>query len=277
MSRQIRISIEDDEVFERLKRRKDALDLSWEDVLRRGLRDSPEPPHGPGRPDRGEDRHERSEDHPGRGARGSGHAPGHGGEHAHRHHAHAHRHGRGARGHAHTHGHSGAFAHASPFDPQFGERLAETIRSSLEGALGGDVTSAGASSEHPLFGGLGSLDDEIDRLEEAEDAVLVLGDGPGERVPLRVELRIGAEGLDVDVVAVRTGKDTDAMNRFGDGARAAVAQRLARGDTARLELADGAESYEVRPDLTWARGPDGVPVVADAAIRSVVFDDEDSQ
>lgn len=64
------------------------------------------------------------------------------------------------------------------------------------------------------------------------------------------------------------------MNRFGDGARATVARRFARGETATLELADGGERYEVRPDLTWARGPDGTPVVADAAIRAVVFDEE---
>jgi hypothetical protein len=38
MSREIRITIDDDEVFEHMKRRKARLDLSWEDVLRRGLR-----------------------------------------------------------------------------------------------------------------------------------------------------------------------------------------------------------------------------------------------
>jgi hypothetical protein len=37
MSREIRITVDDDEVFERMKRRKRELDLSWEDVLRRGL------------------------------------------------------------------------------------------------------------------------------------------------------------------------------------------------------------------------------------------------
>lgn len=38
MTREIRISIADDEVFERMKRRKQVLDLSWEEVVHRGLR-----------------------------------------------------------------------------------------------------------------------------------------------------------------------------------------------------------------------------------------------
>lgn len=37
MSREIRITVDDDEVFERMRRRKRQLDLSWEDVLHRGL------------------------------------------------------------------------------------------------------------------------------------------------------------------------------------------------------------------------------------------------
>ncbi|MFC5972183.1 hypothetical protein ACFPYI_12655 [Halomarina salina] len=279
MSRQIRISIEDDEVFERLKRRKDALDLSWEDVLRRGLRDSSEPPRGPNRPtppnrtdraNRSRDSEEGRDDHGSR--RGPRHP--HGGYRG-RSHAHGSHRSRGRRhGREHTRDEVHAHHAHSPFAPEFGERLAENIRSSLESALGGGAT-VGSSGESPLFGAMGSIDDEIDRLEEAEDAVLVLGEDRAASVPLRVELHIGADGMDVDVVAVRTGKDTGEMNRFGDGARAVVAKRLARGDTARLELADGDETYDVRPDLTWARGPDGVPVVADAAIRSVVFDESE--
>lgn len=38
MAREIRITIDDDEVFERMKARKRELDLSWEEVLHRGLR-----------------------------------------------------------------------------------------------------------------------------------------------------------------------------------------------------------------------------------------------
>lgn len=37
MAREVRITVDDDEVFERMKRRKRELDLSWEDVLHRGL------------------------------------------------------------------------------------------------------------------------------------------------------------------------------------------------------------------------------------------------
>ncbi|WP_255168654.1 hypothetical protein [Natrononativus amylolyticus] len=38
MAREIRITVDDDEVFERMKARKRELDLSWEEVLHRGLR-----------------------------------------------------------------------------------------------------------------------------------------------------------------------------------------------------------------------------------------------
>lgn len=225
MSRQIRISIADDEVFERLKRRKDALDLSWEDALRRGLRDSPEPPHGQHVPNR----------------------PRSSTEHASGHH---HKHDRG-RDDRHSN------ENLSPFDPDFGERIAHQVLSSVSDSMSGFADE--------------TLDDEIGRLEEAENAELALGDGKGERIPLRVTLYTGPEGLDVEVVAVRSGKDTEAMNRFVDGARARVAERFARGETARLELDESGETYDVRPNLTWARGPDGSPTVTDVVIGEVVF------
>jgi len=225
VSRQIRITVDDDEVFERLKRRKDALDLSWEDALRRGLRDSKQPPSAP---DPGEVRQERD--------------PGPGRDRTGKHGAEA---GRDAGG------------DPSPFDPDFGERLAERVLSRV-----GESVSGVADS----------LDEEIDRLEDAEDAVLVLGDRDGERVPLRVSLHTGPGGLDVDVVAVRSGKDTDGMNEFADGARAAVARRFAQGETATLELAGGEETYDVRPDLEWARGDDGTPAVTAVSVREVVFE-----
>ena len=238
MSRQIRISIDDDEVFERLKRRKDALDLSWEDALRRGLRDSPEAPRpprpptearegadrrGPGPERRGASKERRSEH---AGGRGSGHR-----EHE----------------------------DLSPFDPDFGQRIAQQVLSSVGDAVPGveEVT----------------LEREIDRLEDAEDAVLVLGEGEARRVPLRVALHTGPDGLDVEVVAVRSGKGTEGMNRFDDGARADVARRFAQGETATLELDAGDETYDVRPDLEWARGPDGTPTVTDVTVREVVFED----
>jgi hypothetical protein len=239
MSRQIRISIEDDEVFERLKRRKDALDLSWEDALRRGLRDSAEPPRGKRTPNRPRSPPE----DPGRGAR-SDRSPrrdrDHGGPE------------RGHRDSHHSHG------EPSPFDPDFGERIAQQVLSSVSDSVPGFVGE--------------SLDHEIDRLEDAENAELVLGESQGERVPLRVSLHTGPDGLDVEVVAVRSGKGTEEMNQFADGARGRVARRFAQGETATLEL-DGGETYDVRPDVTWARGSQGAPTVTDVAIREVVFEE----
>lgn len=238
MSRQVRITIDDDEVFERLKRRKDALDLSWEDALRRGLRDSAEPPRGP---QHTPDSRERRE------------SPSTGG-HADR-----------------ETGRSDQQRESpGPFDSDFGEQIARrvlnSVNESIPGAVSGAGTGAGSTTDAPL-------DAEIDRLEDAEDAVLVLGDSEGERVPLRVALHTGPDGLDVEVVAVRSGKGTEAMNRFTDGARADVARRFAEGDTATLELVGGEEVYDVRPDLTWARGSDGTPTVTDVAVRDVVFED----
>ncbi|WP_232686182.1 hypothetical protein [Halobacterium zhouii] len=235
MSRQIRISIEDDEVFERLKRRKDALDLSWEDALRRGLRDSAEPPRGK-RPKSRSHEHSASSSRP---------DPRH--EHD--------RERRGERGH----GERRSRENPSPFDPDFGERIASQVLSSVSESVPGFVGEP--------------LDQEINRLEDAEDAELVLGEGEGERVPLRVALHTGADGLNVEVVAVRSGKGTEEMNRFADGARGRVARRFAQGETATLELDAGEETYDVRPELTWARGPDGAPTVTDVAVREVVFEE----
>jgi hypothetical protein len=245
VSRQVRISIDDDEVFERLKRRKDALDLSWEDALRRGLRDSPEPPRAPSNPTeprRGREtgRNERSDRR--EESRGDRHS---------------------TRGSESRDG-----GDVSPLDPDFGERIAQQVLSSVSESVPG-VVGPGADAT----AGGGTLDDEIDRLEDAENAVLVLGDSEQERVPLRVALHTGPDGLDVDVVAVRSGKGTDDMNEFADGARADVARRFAAGETATLALEAGSETYDVRPDLSWARGPDGTPRVTDVAVREVVFEE----
>ncbi|MFB6268850.1 MAG: hypothetical protein ABEH83_02840 [Halobacterium sp.] len=249
MSRQIRISIDDDEVFERLKRRKDALDLSWEDALRRGLRDSPEPPRAPSQPT--EPKRGRSGGHRERSDRRE--RPNRGDD-------------RGARGRD-----AADRGDPSPFDPDFGERIARQVLSSVSESVPGLAGAAAGASAGANTGG--TLDDEIDRLEDAEDAVLVLGDSERERVPLRVALHTGPDGLDVDVVAVRSGKGTEDMNEFADGARADVARRFAAGETATLELDAGNETYDVRPDVSWARGPDGTPRVTDVTVRDVVFDE----
>ena len=228
MSRQIRISIDDDEVFERLKRRKDVLDLSWEDALRRGLRDSPEPPRGSHAPRQSSTHTEYRPD---------------------------------AAGNRRRRAHRSREPDApSPFDDDFGEQITRRVLASVRDSVPGFVGE--------------SLDDELGRLEDAENAELVLGDSEGERVPLRVTLYTGPEGLDIEVVTVRSGKGTEAMNQFVDGSRGRVAERFARGETAVLELDASGESYDVHPNLTWARGPSGHPVVADVAVKKVVFEEK---
>ena len=235
MSREIRITVDDDEVFERLRRRKDALDLSWEDALRRGLREGIESQSAAkSRPERERGRHGRG---PSRESRG--------------------RHGRSGPGEGNARERRGRQGRVSPFDPDFGEQIARSVVSSVNASVPGvDVT----------------LEDEIDRLEEAEDATLILGEGEGERVPLRVALHTGPEGLDVEVIAVRSGKGTEELNQFEDGARADVARRFAEGDTATLEIEGSEETYEVRPELTWVRGSEGAPRVTEVTIHEVVFE-----
>ncbi len=233
MSREIRISIDDDEVFERLKRRKRELDLSWEEALRRGLgrkREpswqgtpprSPRPPHSSHSTHarRGRDRDERNHsDRP------------------------------------------------SPFDPDFGDHLRQDIERSVQQSVTAAEKSVRAVRE--------GLDAEIDRLEDAEDAVLSFPflDDEQARVPLRVNLETSADGLAVEVVAVRRGRDTADSNRFPDDGRVRVNQQLASSETARLELQDGAESYAVVPSLSWGRADDGTPTVTDVEISDVRFD-----
>jgi len=227
MAREIRITVDDDEVFERMKRRKRALDLSWEEVLYRGLDERPDEDIG---------------DKLGR---------------------------------------------------QIEARVANTIRSSL--GIDPDFDPQGGSRGSPeYFESSGfdptpdpepepepeepaGLEDEMDRLANAEDAVLTFDslDGESYAVPLRVNLATSADGLDVDVVTVRAGKSVAELNRFDGNARATVTRQLATGGTARLELGDGAEVYDVRAALTWGRRDDGTPTVTDAEITDVVFDGDE--
>ncbi|KZN24799.1 hypothetical protein A4G99_10745 [Haladaptatus sp. R4] len=238
MSRNIRITIDDDEVFERLKHRKRELDLSWEEALRRGL-------------ERGPHDDER------RGARrGGGHKRGrtHARQmHDQRHHRHRgrERHGKG---------------HPSPFDPDFGEQLRRGIEESVQESMHSVEESVNAVRE-----GLGT---EIDRLEDAEDAVLAFPFLSDERaqVPLRVNLRTSADGLSVEVVAVRRGKNTAETNRFADDHRAEINRWLADGRTVRLELQNGTEAYDVVPSLSWGRADDDTPIVTEVEIVEVRFD-----
>ena len=240
MAREIRVTVDDDEVFERMRERKRALDLSWEEVLHRGLADEPGVDL---------DLDERIERHvgqriqeslesalgmPERGPSGpapGGPAPG---EHA-----------------PDPPGGVGPAGTATPGDPAPG-------------------TGVGPAPSAPT-----DLDEEVERLESAEDALLefpFLDDGLGNTVPLRVTLETGADGLAVEVVAIRTGRSVADRNRFDRGARQAVAESFAAGATAALTLGDGAESYDVRPELSW-RTENGHPTVTEVQVEEVVFDE----
>ncbi|MEZ3145027.1 hypothetical protein [Halobaculum sp. MBLA0143] len=235
MAREIRVTVDDDEVFERMRERKQALDLSWEEVLHRGLSDE-------SRAD-------------------------------------------------------------LDLDEQIERHVGQRIRNSLESAFGGlpeqppDGPAPGGNAPDPPGGvdpagtatpgdptpGAGGpapsapteLDETVERLESAEDALLTfpfLDDDPRNTVPLRVDLETSADGLSVEVVAVRTGRSVADRNRFERGARQSVAESFATGETARLTLGDGAESYAVVPELAW-RTAEGDPTVAEVTIREVVFGD----
>jgi len=270
MTREVRITIDDDEVFERMKARKRDLDLSWEEVLHRGLREResppkppepPEPPEPPDPPDipslfggDGGGGDERDESDRGR----------------------ERRHGRDRRrGRREPEGIGDV---VDQFRSQLREQVQESVRESMESSFGTD------------------LDREVSELEAAEDAVLrfqFLDDEQAAyRVPLRVDLQTSRAGLDVDVVAVRQGKSVRDLNRFDRAARRTVNERLARGDAATLEFEaaagensaepslasapeDGAESYRVAPVLSWTRSEDGAPAVAAVEVDEVLFDDDD--
>ena len=246
MSREIRISIDDDEVFERMKARKRELDLSWEEVLHRGLRTRQRSDPNAGRPSA--DHGRRTEPVGGRGAdsrafggRGEGRGIG----------------GRGRR----RHGNDSIGEFVDEFGTQLREHVQNQIRTSMESSLGS----------------VGGLEREVSELEAAEDAVLRFECFPADRaetqVPHRVNLQTGPGGLDVDVVAVRQGKSVHEMNRFTREERAQINAELANGNGALLEF-DGVETYQVVPVLSWTRDRDGRPTVADVDVERVVFDDE---
>lgn len=230
MAREIRITVDDDEVFERMKRRKRDLDLSWEEVLYRGLDERPDEDVG--------DRLSRQiESHVADTIRSSLGIQG------------------GTEG-SRTPQH---FEYSGDFDPRSPQEPEEPEPPESPEPPGGD------------------LEDEMERLANAEDARLTfdaLESESGYAVPLRVNLATSPEGLDVDVVAVRSGKSVAGMNRFDGDARSTVTRELATGGTARLELGDGAEVYDVRVALTWGRREDGTPTVTDVEVTDVVFDAE---
>lgn len=240
MSREIRITVDDDEVFERMKRRKQELDLSWEEVLHRGLRSE--------RPKKG---HAFDFGHESDDARVGGHSGRRGPEH--------HTPGGSEWGHD-DHVRWDTFGES--LERQIQDRVYDTLRSSF-GAAGIHVP------DRP------GMETEMEVLASAEDATLafdVLSDDRAYEIPLRVDMQTGLDGVTVDVVAVREGKSVRDANRFDTDARKRVNTHLGTGGTATLRFAGGAESYPVRPVLSWGRDPDGAPRVTDVDIAEVLLD-----
>lgn len=251
MAREVRITIDDDEVFERMKARKRQLDLSWEEVLKRGLRD---PTGGTGQDGPAEPGGESG------GADFVGWSPETGWQ------------GMSSEWGAQRHGD----ADLDDVVDEFKESIRGQVRDSLRASM------AAMEDPHPASqpgGGAerGGLDREMTELERAEDAVLrfdgVTDEAPRYEVPLRVRLETSRDGMDVEVVAVREGKSVSEMNRFDRETRRAVNEHLARGGTATLAF-EGAERYEVGPVCSWSRDDAGHPTVTAVDIEEVLFDDE---
>ena len=255
MAREVRISIDDDEVFERMKARKRDLDLSWEEVLHRGLREDPV---------------ERGEDAPG-GAAGAGASI-----------------SAGQSGHA---GPADSVGHAR-HNPEFGpgdERVGVDVSydpgdsisgmvEEIKGQVQDQVRESLRASMESVEAAGADLEREMDELANAEDAVLrfpeAAGDDPRYEIPLRVRLETSRGGMDVTVVTVREGKSAAGSNRFDREIRRAVNEHLARGGTASLAFEGGLESYEVAPVLEWRHGDDGAPTVTAVDVEEVLFDAE---
>lgn len=244
MSGEIRITIEDDEVFERMRRRKDELDLSWEEVLRRGLDvggDTQGPgsrshgPTPPGNPDPSQSAGSPSPFDPGFG------------EYIRRQ----------IEEQIPQQGSSGESPEARRGSSTTG--LDEWISDHVETTIQNAISSVGEP-----------LDREIERLEGAEDATLVFEhlSEPG-TIPLRIDVRSDAEGFDVDVVATRQGKDTTGMNTFDEADRKAIARHLVDGGTAALRIGDDSVTYDAYPSLEWGRDASGTPTVTDVEIEDV--------
>lgn len=256
MSREVRITIDDDEVFERMKHRKRELDLSWEDVLHRGLRSKPDGVghEGPApQPDPAPNPTGSEFGYSPRSGRpGAGDADWRRAQHAHREH------------------------YADKYEDQW-DRFADSVEAQVQNkvynALRDTFGAAGIDvPEPPEPTGFPGLDREMADLSNAEDAVLsfnFLDDDPAYQIPLRVNLQTSTDGLDVDVVAVRQGKNVRAMNHFDSEARLAVTKRLASGEPAVLRFDDGAEGYEVEPVIRWERDESGRPTVTAVDIEAV--------
>jgi len=246
MTREVRITIDDDEVFARMKARKQELDLSWEEVLHRGLR-------------RGK---------PGGGSHGVGGPSGSGGPGGYGDWSQWVPDDVGPEAGEGSYGPSG-----STDEPESIGEAVEDLKRHVRGQVAHSLRESMDAMEEVNV----DLEAEMTELENAEDAVLrfdgVTDDDRRYEVPLRVRLETSRDGLDVEVVAVREGKSVSGMNRFDRETRRAVNEHLARGGTATLAF-EGAERYEVGPVCSWSRDDGGRPTVSTVDIEEVLFDDE---
>lgn len=242
MAREVRITIDDDEVFERMKARKRALDLSWEEVLHRGLRDVPEESAPDSETGATGTQTQRT---PGSVPQPSGNAS-----------------GRRGRQESDPDGVPPANSVGEMVDDikaQVHQQVRDSLRASMESVDGGGS----------------DLEREVTELERAEDATLgfeaAVGSDRQYRVPLRVRQETSRDGLDVTVVAVRGGKTVADTNDFDSKTRRAVNEYLASRGTATLSFG-GEEHYEVAPILEWGHGNDDRPTVTDVEIEEVMLD-----
>jgi hypothetical protein len=141
-------------------------------------------------------------------------------------------------------------------------QVMNSLQSSLDGLTEGEV----------------DLQREMGALESAEDAILAfefLEEDEAYWVPLRVTQQTSREGLDVEVVAVRSGKGVSHMNHFSREARQQVNAALASGTRATLRFTDGenGEAYPVYPILSWGKDDSGRPTVSSVEIDEVILDD----
>lgn len=206
MSREIRITIADDEVFEVMKQRKEALELSWEEVLHRGLR---------------------------------GRTPVEQLKQA-----------------------SLPLEQLGVNDPPLRQVVDDIDQ----------MQQPGVSTD--------SYQAEVERVQEAENALLRFDffDGAGRySVPLRVLVKTTPDGLDVDVVSLRRGKDVSGYNWFNDEDRRTIAQKLSNDGKAVLYIEDGREEYEVQPSLTWNRNDSNQLVISDVEIQDVIVSEEEDK
>lgn len=111
--------------------------------------------------------------------------------------------------------------------------------------------------------GAPDIEEEVDRLESAEDAVLDFDffDSTEKRVPVRIRLKTGPNGYEVDRVDIRRGKDVEMMNRFKSHDRDKIAEKLKDRDATNLVFRADKTSYNVEVVLSWGRDEHGRCIV----------------